>query len=310
MAYKFPDKYDAILGADLHIRESVPACRVDDYINAQWAKLLFIQNLCKKNCCPFLVAGDLFDHWKPSPYLLSRCIELLPRPTIMVPGQHDLQNHSLETTLKTGYNTLQQAGVVISLSGGRSAVREPFKRVFGYAYGESLLGMDVLGTSDDEKRRILLLHTLVCQSKQPWPGAEAIAAKKLLTNSNADLIVTGDNHQQFVVEIKNRVLVNPGSMMRMASDQADFEPAVFGWIAHSNKVERIPLPIEKGVVQKTSSINPGERDKRMEAYLTQMKKNFELGLSFTKNMEQYLTSNKVSESTKKHIWEAINGSQC
>jgi DNA repair exonuclease SbcCD nuclease subunit len=74
MAYKLPDKYDAILGADLHIRESVPACRIDDYINAQWTKLLFIQNLCEKNGCPFLVAGDLFDHWKPSPYLLSRCI--------------------------------------------------------------------------------------------------------------------------------------------------------------------------------------------------------------------------------------------
>jgi len=303
---KSNESYNAILCADLHIREDTPICRTDNYLNAQFTKMSFIKHLCEEHHCPLLCAGDLMDNWKPSPWLLSRCIELLPSPIICVPGQHDLQNHSLDSFARTGLNTLQQAGKVFTLhSGHHDIFEEERAKITGYAYGEEAARNKTIDFAKD--KQILLWHKLVTAGEQPWPGAQASKATHLLARADLgyDLIVTGDNHQQFVIEYKNRVLVNPGSMMRMSSDQANFEPAVFGWRAKDNSVERIPLPIEKGVVQKVERSNKEEKEKRFNAYIKQMKKHFELGLSFTKNMEDYLSEADENEETEQIIWEAM-----
>jgi hypothetical protein len=154
----------------------------------------------------------------------------------------------------------------------------------------------------DKGLKILMWHRLICAGKQPWPGANAAPAPIISGRLGYDLIVSGDNHQQFV---KGNI-VNSGSMMRMSSDQADFEPAVFGW-SEDGTVTRIPLPIEKGVVKETKS-NPKakeSRDARMSAYIERAGRQYETRLSFTKNLEQHFKTNKETKGVETITWKAV-----
>lgn len=124
------------------------------------------------------------------------------------------------------------------------------------------------------------------------------------------LILTGDNHQQFLVNIDHgdNWVVNPGSLMRMSADQADFEPAVYGW-GEDDHVHRIPLPIEKGVVKVIASTSKekASRDERMAAYIKRSLKQYEDHLSFDKNLERHFKTNKEREGVVTVTWRAVNG---
>jgi len=299
-------KYDAIVGADLHIREDTPVARTDDYLSAQFGKMAFIQKLCKdNNNAPFLCGGDLLHNWKPSPWLLSKCLEFLPAMTIVVPGQHDLAQHSLVELPKTGLQTLAQAGRAAILTNGFERVLDGRIAVSGYAYGETATNK----LRDQQGWLVLLWHHLTCFGKQPWPGAEAAEATRMLSINlpGYDLIITGDNHQQFTFRFKDRWLVNPGSMMRMSADQIDFEPAVYGWRANDNSVTRIPLPIKKGVVSREhlGKEKSESRDKRMEAYIKRAQKSYEAKLSFIENLKVHIKKNRIGKEVEGLIWKAV-----
>ena len=107
----------AILTSDWHLREDTPICRTDDYWNAQWKKVNFISKLQEKYDCPVIHAGDLFDKWKPSPWLLSTTISILPKKFYTIFGQHDLPQHSLDLEHKSGINTLRQAKSLTVIDG-------------------------------------------------------------------------------------------------------------------------------------------------------------------------------------------------
>ena len=303
-------KYDAIVGADLHIREDTPVARTDDYLSAQFGKMAFIQKLCKdSNNAPFLCGGDLFHNWKPSPWLLSKCLEFLPAMTIVVPGQHDLAQHSLAELPKTGLQTLAQAGRVTILTNGFARALSDSTMVYGWAYGEAAKDITRGELSSTGMRRILLWHRLTCYKDQPWPDAGADKPHTLFRSlPGYDLILTGDNHQQFHVESTDgkRHLVNPGSMMRMSADQKDFEPAVYGWCAKNNSVTRIPLPIKKGVVSREhlNKEKKETRDLRMSAYIKRAQKSYETKLSFIENLKVHIKKNRIGKEVEKLIWEA------
>ena len=303
-------KYDLILGADFHLRDDVPQCRErDEYLAAQERKLKFIHDLCGENGATLLIAGDLFDHWRPSPWLISLALRYLPKGALVVAGQHDIPQHNLQELGKTGLQTLAEAGVAITLTGGFRRVlghsTGVFGAVYGYSYGEEAQNPP----KGDKGVKILMWHRLVCENKQPWPGAEAMPRLDLLRKFGGfNLTVTGDNHQSFCGNDSDHktFLVNPGSLCRMSSDQANFEPAVFGW-SEDGMVTRIPLPIEKGVVKATKSNAKAKesRDARMEAYIKKASTQFEDRLSFDKNLERHFKQNKERDGVEKIVWKAV-----
>ena len=65
----------AIITADLHLRDTIPVCRVDNYLEAQNKKLAFIKDSVLKNNCPLIVAGDVFHKAKSSPYVEKIALE-------------------------------------------------------------------------------------------------------------------------------------------------------------------------------------------------------------------------------------------
>jgi DNA repair exonuclease SbcCD nuclease subunit len=111
---KFNRIPSAILTSDWHIRESTPTCYTEggDFLLDQWNAIMDISELQKKYDCQVLHPGDLFHSWKPSPWLLSMTMLLLPKQFYTVYGQHDLPQHSLKLKKKSGIYTLETAGKI------------------------------------------------------------------------------------------------------------------------------------------------------------------------------------------------------
>src|SRR6056297_209894 len=208
-------KASAIITGDWHLREDTPLCRTDDYWEAQWRKVDFVSDLQNKHQCPVTHSGDLFNHWKPSPYLLTKTIEYLPEDFWTVFGNHDLPQNNIEMREKSGIEVLDRTRVLDVLSGYHWNQPLPKKPVYP-------VGLNMF------EKRMLVWHTMVWQGDQPWPGCTDPEAGKLLRDTKGpDIIVTGHNHKPFVAERDGRLLVNPGSLMRMSADQLCHEPRVY-----------------------------------------------------------------------------------
>lgn len=280
----------AILTADWHLREDVPVCRIDDFVTAQWSKVFFIAELQKKYNCPVIHSGDLFDHWKPSPALLSKTIEYIPKKFYTVYGNHDLPQHSMELKHKSGVHTLATGGHINLLEHGH--------------FGESEPRLGMLFNAGDVNMAVW--HTFTYMGKEPWPGCESPTGNKLLRKyKDFDLIVTGDNHQSFFTEDNGRLLVNPGSITRQTAKQHDFKPCVYLWHSEDNTVTRVYLPIDEDAVSREHLEKTEQRNERLESFISKLDGDWEAGISFEENIERFKQKNKVNKHVMEIIYKAL-----
>lgn len=304
----------AILVGDMHLRDDVPEARTDDYWTAQERKVEFIRELQELHEIPVLVPGDLFHKAKPSPYLLAWAIENLPRQMIVVPGNHDLPNHNMNLLAESGLAVLEAAGAITLL---RGILEEPHYIEQGeffihpFPYGKEL------GPAPNKFKhchpQVALLHHMVW-NKPPYPGApeEGNYKRILKAMPGYDLILSGDNHHGFdfvdrTEKRSPRVLVNPGSMMRMTAAQIDHVPRVYLWWAESNEIKLIPLPASKGTVSRTHIDREANHDARIEAFVSRLDEEVEIGLSFETNIKRFLHANQsgYNKATERTVWELV-----
>lgn len=284
---KKPARADAILTADWHLREDTPVCRADNFPEAQWRKVDFVRQLQEQHQCPVLHAGDLFHHWKPSPRLLSQCLEHLPNQFHTVYGNHDLPQHNLDLAEKSGVHTLAVAGRLTILPHGHWAnlpKKDPSIVLKG--------------------RKVAVWHVMTYAGKPPWPGCKATPGHLLLRKYSAyDLILTGDNHQRFTSRMDGRQLVNPGNLTRQAA--SDESPAVFLWYAQNNDVKQVDLPHDPEAVTREHLDRVEERDTRISAFIERLNDNWTPDLNFRNNLKQFELSNKVPHSVMNIVYRAM-----
>ena len=275
-------KPTAILCSDLHLRETQPEARLDDFMETQARKLAWLKNLQIKYDCPILSGGDTFHHWRPSPYLLAWCLRNLPDNIITTPGQHDLPAHNLSHITKSGLQVLSDAGKVVVLT-------DTYLEVFGQLGISGFpWGVELNGISPLLNHSIAIIHYGVYQSKPHYPGAEEVggtARSVIKKMPGFDLIVSGDNHLTFTRKIGNQLLVNPGSFTRQSAAQMDHKPCVFLWCAKTNEVEQVFVPIEEGVINRNHIDVENEKNERLTAFVERMNTDIEVELSFEKNLE-------------------------
>jgi DNA repair exonuclease SbcCD nuclease subunit len=292
---------DAIIVSDLHITESTPISRTDDYIHAQENKLKFLRTLkMKNNDCSILCSGDVFDYWKASPWLCSWAYRHLPY-MITIPGQHDLPMHSLTHFEKSALSLLENVGRVNVLKRNTPPfITKTVLTVVGVPFG----GLDSFEPpSLPPGGRILLLHEMVWKKKPGWAVNAWTSAELLEKYGNYfDLIVTGDNHQSFTDRKKECLLVNPGSMLRIGADQADFEPRCFLYYADENEAVPVPFPIEENVHSRKHLDKKKERDERIAAFIERIKDDWDTGLSFRDNLKAFFAENKIPRKVREIIW--------
>ncbi len=290
-------KADAILTADWHIRETVPICRTDDFMAAQWFKVQYINKLARRHGCSVLHAGDLFDHWKPSPALLSETIENLQCKFVTVYGNHDLPQHNLDLAYKCGLYVLEQADCLVALPQGH----------WGQEPGTIEYRFHHQGKKGRE-RKVVLVHVMTWVGKSPWPGCTDPSAEELLDQfPDADLVVTGHNHQSFTYRSDDgRLLVNPGSITRQDADQIDHQPSVYLWFAEDNTVERHVLPHADGVISREHLESEKKSTSRYQAFIQRLQSGEGASVaSFRENLERFFKEEKVTKPVRNLIMEKL-----
>ena len=281
---------DAILTSDWHLREDQPICRTDDFVKSQWTKVAEVKRLQKKHNCPVIHAGDLFHHWKASPYLITKCITDLPDQFYTVYGQHDLPQNTMDLAWKSGVNTLKQAGRLAVLEDGNWG-QVPEK---GISIGN---------------RKVGVWHHLTYITK-PFPGASDGMAEAILKKyKDFDVMLTGDNHQQFVTERDGRVLVNPGPLTRQKADEINHQPSVYFYYAKSNTVQSHKLPFDDQAVSRQHVDDKEERNERIEAFINKINDEWETSLDFNENLKRFFVSNKTSKQVRTIITKALEEEQ-
>lgn len=225
--------FDFIATADIHITKQRPEKRKDNYLKTVLNKLEQIIQITKEQTHTNLlvVAGDFFD--SPTvPYDVTRqVIKLIKKHNIeilTVPGQHDLRYH--QTGLNnTPLGILTETGLVSTTN------RTEFD-------------MSLAGWNEEPKKEaeILLIHKMVTEEFGLFPGHDYTNAKQILKDYPwARLIISGDNHRPHLVEHKNRIQLNCGSVVRKRKDQIDYEPAVWGVkLGSIIGIKRFPLKIK------------------------------------------------------------------
>jgi predicted phosphodiesterase len=286
---KIQKKPDAILTGDWHLREDTPTAFVGDFQAEQWKAVGVIYDLQEEYDCKVINTGDLFNIWKPSPWLLSMAILRLPKKFHTIYGNHDLPQHNLELADKCGINVLKAAMQLNVLP--------------GVHWGQIPDGDGYLASHG---RIICPWHVMTYQGKKLWPGmTDPIAASLLRKYPMYDLIVTGHNHIPFVEEHEGRLLVNPGGITRQTADQIDFRPRVYLWYADTNTVEPYFLPFTEGAVSREHIDQTEERDARIDAFISRLDGDWSASMSFEENLEAFAQANNINPKVMEIVNKAL-----
>jgi putative phosphoesterase len=281
---------DLIITSDWHLRDTTPICRVDDFETTQWKKVDFISRLQRRLKCPVIHAGDLFEKWKPSPYLLAKTIEHLPKDFYTIYGNHDLPQHNIELKNRCGVYVLKKANVLTVIDG----------RHWNVDYNENQW-------FEIEGRKIHMAHMMTYQGKTPYPGCTDTPASGLLRKyKDFDLIITGHNHMQFVEKHNGRLLLNPGSLTRQSSNERGWKPCVWVWCAKDNSLEQVFLPVELDAVQVPERIAEKEqREERIDAFISRLNTEWGEEMDFEANIRKAIAVNDVPKSIQDIIYKAV-----
>jgi DNA repair exonuclease SbcCD nuclease subunit len=282
----------ALLTSDWHLREDTPVCFAGDFQKEQWDAVKYISNLQEKYNCPILHSGDMYHHWKPSPYLLSQTMKYLPNKLYMVLGNHDLPQHSMELMHKCGVNVLWQAEKLTLLKSCHWGMEPDGYNCFPYPDGHG-------------DKKVLVWHHLTYITP-PYPGATGGNAESILRRyPEYSMILSGDNHTSFTVEYQGRRLVNPGNLTRQTADQIDYQPRVALWYSEDNSIEWVNLPIQEGAVSREHLVKKAERDGRIDAFVSKLNGEWKAEMSFEENLEVFMEVNKTDEEVKQIIYKSI-----
>ena len=259
----------------------------------------WLSDLQEEHGCPIALAGDTLHHWKASPSLLVQLLRHFPRSVYATIGQHDIRQHNLETLDQSGMMVLSEADRVTLLEEGVVESFEDFD-LHSFPYGTTPRKI----SRPSSKPRVALCHLMTWHKETPFPGCTSDNATALLERLQGfQLVVTGDNHIPFVVEDEGRFLVNPGSLLRFTAAQRQHRPRVYLWYADQQKVKTVYAPIDKTVVSRAHIETKEEVDKRIESFVKHLNTDWEVGLSFTRNMKSFLSTNKgTNKRVQKRIW--------
>ena len=293
---------------DMHLRPDVPVCRTDDFLVAQWGKFQYIQEYAEKNQLAWIDAGDVF-HKAVLPLVfvneVLRKMDINIRAGIM--GNHDLPAHNIGRVWESAWGALRAAGFIESTLGA-----EPT-----YVDMEKMLGVDIYGVNYGEEIpepyennikeiNVLVMHDMVYASRKDIiPNAPGGLAKRILQdNPKYDIIVTGHNHQSFMVEIHGRYLVNVGSMTRQTADQADHIPKFAVWTPDAG-LEWVMLEYPVDVVSREHIDKKEQKEEELNAFVVTLQDTDQVSLSFEDNVETVIQETKPDKPVENKVREAM-----
>ena len=296
---------DAIIVGDIHAEEGQPPCRVDNFWETQIRKFKWLRGIWEYSSQPVVIqVGDLFNHWKSSPKVISAVLEYLP-PMVTIPGNPGRHNYS-------GSDINKDALYTVSVS-GKGWVVLGMNESSPYDITKSLLPLGYVHYcpwGEDPKpqrlqpgiRKILLTHRMIVDGYTPYDGDDAMEFLK--RHRGYDLILTGHNHKPIVRTFNGRYLINPGSFTRQSAGETH-DPSVWFWWSESNKIERVAIPCDPAAITRQHIEQEQARDLRLEAFVESLEEQKELDINYRKNVEIYVANNKIRQPVLDRIYAAI-----
>lgn len=287
-----------IVTADWHIRATRPRCRVDeDWIQTQQKALNQIVQISNEKKAPVFVVGDLFHSNSDTSF---QCIQIVQQMAdqlgelYVLCGNHDLPYHSSENIEKSAI------GVLLG-SNNIHLVKSCFDQLM-YVYSAANFDQE-----DNKDAEIVFKHVLVFPDvKSIPPNVDAITAKELLSEfPKAKWIFTGDYHHNFHYEKNGRHVVNPGCLLRQASDVKDYQCGVYYIDTDKEIVEFIPIIDTEEFVDDSYIIKQEERETRIENFVDKLKDTKSVSLDFINNVENAMLENNIQGELRDKIEQLL-----
>lgn len=232
----------AVLCSDLHLRETTPRSRAEsDWYEVMEAHLKALDQAAKELSVSIICAGDIFDRWNPSSRLVSFAIDNLPR-MYAIPGQHDLEGHSLDRRYKGAYGALCKAGRIIDLPANEWRVldfasdhRGVNLWVWAMPWGAYNLPTPIETKCDF---KLGVLHQYRWSSPDNKYAMAEDSSKLESLFPGLDALIIGDNHIPWELP---RIL-NHGGFIPQNADQREYIPH-YGVLFADGHIERRPYKV-------------------------------------------------------------------
>lgn len=288
----------AIITSDWHLRATRPRCRVDeDWIKTQEQAIEQIYKIALEKESSVFVVGDLFNTNSDASF---ECISLVQNlatkleevglSLFILAGNHDLPFHNSENINKSAIGVLMNSNNIGEI------------RVLG----EGISGAN-FDEEDDKDAELVFKHVLVFPDiKSIPPNVNAITAKELLSEfPKAKFIFTGDYHKHFHYEKDGRHVVNPGCLLRQASDMKDYNCGCYYVDTDSGEVEFVEIKDNDDFIDDSYIIREQEKEERIEKFASKLSETESISLDYLENVRNSMMTNNLNEELKDVIEELL-----
>lgn len=298
----------AILCSDLHFSHNPPLARSAEpnwylAMGRQWSQ---VREFSLSNDLPIVIAGDIFDHWKSSPELISFAIRMFGGLRVFaVPGQHDLPNHSYDDIYRSAYVTLVEAGVLTNIGYDRVKIDENLV-VFGFPWGKP-----IHGPGEWQEAGVV---TLAVVHRYIWAGSNCYsgAPNEMKVSVHKEQLrgymaaVFGDNHKGFLAQAGRCVVFNCGSFMCRHNDERSYKPR-YGILYDDGDIEECFFDTSKDkwadpsetLATINETLNLGNLVDGLESLGAD-------ALDFSSILRRYLDQHDVDHQVRRLVLEALN----
>ena len=253
--------------------------------------------------CPIICAGDIFDKWDAPAELVNHAITWLPH-MFVVPGQHDLPNHSDNEFHRSALCTLELAERVTVVENWVDA--EPGLLIYGAGWNQEIKELPVV-----KSRRTI---NILAAHRYVWRGAAKHTKACDEDNFNHlcktcdgyDAVVFGDNHMQWSGRVRDTIYWNNGSMMRRTRDQRNHQPhaGLLSWDSvkgNKGKMEIRPLQFDIGKDQIAEHVEEAPEGEPLDfkEFLEDLGQSMaSSGDLFETGIKEFIRRNKLDDKVK------------
>jgi len=280
--------------ADWHININTPVSRLPGYQQQQFDKIAWVLEYCQQSKSDLYIAGDLFEKAREPRRLLNIYLKLFADHSNVniyaCAGQHDQLWHARDLA-DTNIQILFASGMVNHIG--------------------SDWGADLLEHKDEG---ILLAH--YCVTDKPNKFIEYSVTANAFMNMVANrIVITGDYHIAHYLKIGDRLLLNPGSIMREASDTINRKPSIYLLDITNLDFEKIYIPVQPAnivfdmaLIQNKASIKDTINENKIdiEKYIDIAKKQASIRPNFPQCVNQVIEEVNPNELVKKEVEEVMS----
>jgi len=214
---------------DVHLRNTPPANRIDDYNESIFKKLEFVFDFCKrKNVKNLLLTGDLADSHTLNCEVTGRLVRLIKKYGLkiyFIYGNHDM-NANLVDVDKTAFGLLEEYNWFHVVKDNPIQFNHTVLAGHSFTKSKAVQNTWLFPSENSGKVRILLAHPMI--TKDPSINIRGhykqINVNEISTTAN--ILLCGHNHVGWEkpVEVKeldvSSLVVNPGAISRRSITEA------------------------------------------------------------------------------------------